>query len=279
MPDLAVIMSVYQNDKLEYLEKSVQSILTQTYSQFDFLIAFDGPVSLEIDKYISSLIDNRIRIYRLENNEGLANALNYLLKIVISDSRYKLIARMDADDISMPERFKKQHNFFSTNPDISCIGTWYQEIDKTGKHLSDRKLPVDHDGIKKLYYLRTPFAHPSVMFRREMIDKAGLYPINTLKLEDYVLWGNALMKGFKLANIPEFLLKFRIDRDFYKRRSGLKYGTSFIQTRFKILISLKAPIHIYFFTLMIGIVKMLPIFLVKSIYRGHRKIFFCIPVY
>jgi glycosyltransferase involved in cell wall biosynthesis len=271
MIDLAVIMSVYQNDRLVYLEKSVKSILTQTYSQFDYYIVFDGPVSSEIDNYISSLDDNRIHLYRLEKNTGLANALNCLLKIIIGDHQYKFIARMDADDISVESRFEYQRNFFLTNPGISCIGSWYQEIDEFENILSDQKLPVTHEKIKKFFMRRSPFAHPSVMFRREVIEKAGFYPTNTLRLEDYVFWSNAIKSGLLFANIPKYLLLFRRDKDFYKRRSGIRFGFNYIKTRFNINKTLKAPIYIYFYSVGIGLFRMMPAFVIRFLYLVFRK--------
>jgi len=243
MTDLVVIMSVYKNDNLKFVRESVQSILDQTFKIFDFYIVFDGPVSTDIDRYISSINDNRIRLFRLEQNGGLASALNFLLEKVMSIPDYKLIARMDADDISLPLRFEKQRAFLSENTEISIVGSWYEEIDESGNHLADRKLPADHDSLKKRYMIslptrlekqraflsenteisivgswyeeidesgnhladrklpadhdslkkrymtRTPFAHPSVMYRRQLIEKAGSYPTDTVLMEDNVLWG------------------------------------------------------------------------------------------
>ncbi|MGD0756525.1 MAG: glycosyltransferase [Bacteroidales bacterium] len=271
MPDLAVIMSVYKNDKLLYVTESVQSILNQTFTKFDYYIVFDGPVKPDIDNYITSLIDKRIRLFRLKKNKGLAKALNFLLEIVMKNPEHRLIARMDADDISLPERFEKQNNFLNANPDISCVGCWSQEIDESGKHLSDRKLPIDHEALRKRYYTRTPFAHPSVMYRREFIEKTGFYPTDTILMEDNALWGNALKAGLRLANIPEYLFKFRKDNMFYKRRSGLKYGWNFIKTRFKINNSLKAPVYSYVFILLIGLIKILPPFFLRYFYSIKKK--------
>jgi len=266
MNDLVVIMSVYKNDRLKYVIESVQSILNQTFSQFDYFIVFDGPVSPDIDRYISSISDSRIRLFRLQQNGGLANALNYLLEKVMKNPDYKLIARMDADDISFPSRFEKQHNFLSENADISVVGCWYQEIDETGKHLYDRKLPVNHDTLKKRYFTRTPFAHPSVMYRKSLIEKTGFYPMDTVLMEDNVLWGKALKHGLKFANIPEYLLKFRIDKDFFKRRSGIRYGWKYIQTKFRINRTLKYPVYFYLFSIMVGTIKMMPSFTLRSFY-------------
>jgi len=271
MTDLVVIMSVYQNDRLDYLKKSVQSILTQTYSDFDFFICCDGPVSAEIEKYFLEIEDVRIKIFRIEKNGGLAKALNYLLENALKNPDYELIARMDADDISLPFRFELQRDFLLKNTSVSCIGSWYQEIDEFENILSYQKLPVTHEEIIKFFMKRSPFAHPSVMFRREMINRAGLYPTNTLRLEDYAFWSNAIKCGLVFANIPEYLLQFRRDKNFYKRRSGVRFGFNYLIIRLKINRVLKAPVYIYFYSLFIGIIRMMPSFIIKFIYLQYRK--------
>lgn len=271
MTDLAVIMSVYKNDKLSFLKESVQSILDQTFAQFHYYIVFDGPVNKDIDIYLTSLNDSRIKLFRLGKNGGLAKALNFLLEIVLKNPEYKLIARMDADDISSYSRFEKQYNFLSGNQDISCTGCWYEEIDESGNHLIYCKLPVEHEALKKRYHLWTPFAHPSVMYRRSLIETAGYYPVDTILMEDNVLWGMALKHGLKFANIPEYLLKFRIDKNFLKRRSGLKYGWNYIVTRFKINRSLKFPLYTYLYSILIGVIKMLPSFTLRYFYLAKGK--------
>jgi glycosyltransferase involved in cell wall biosynthesis len=258
MTDLAVIMSVYLNDRLEFVKESVNSILGQSFTAFHFYIVFDGPLKQDVDTFLSSLTDDRIRIFRLEENGGLARALNYLLGIVLSEQNYKLIARMDADDISGSERFERQCRFMKDNPGIGCLGSWYEEIDTTGNHLHFRKMPVRHEELRRRYFTRTPFAHPTVMYRKSLIEKAGLYPTDTILMEDNVLWGRALKAGIKFANIPEYLFKFRIDENFYDRRSGIKYGWNFIKIRFGILNEMNAPFNSYILSFFVGFVKMMP---------------------
>jgi glycosyltransferase involved in cell wall biosynthesis len=271
MRDIAVVMSVYLCDRLDFVEKSVQSILSQTYRDFDFYIAFDGPVSGDVDEYISSLKDPRIKHYRLEKNNGLAVALNYLLVLVLQRPEIKLIARMDADDISIPERFQKQRDFLISNPEISVVGCWYEEIDEEDKVLSLRRLPTDHESLRKRYYIRTPFAHPSVMYRRSLIEIAGFYPADTILMEDNALWAKALMNDLRFANIPVYLLKFRINKDFYIRRSGIKYGVNYIKTKLTINRQLDSPFYINLLSIGIGISRMLAPFLTKLFYRLLRK--------
>jgi len=270
MPDLVVIMSVYKNDKLKYVAESVQSILNQTLINFDYYIVFDGPVSSDIDYYINSIRDKRIVLFRRTHNEGLASALNYLLVHILKKPEYKFIARMDADDVSLPSRFEKQRNFLFVNKEISIVGCWYEEIGKSGNHLSFKKLPLDHKSLRKRYYIRAPFAHPSVMYTRDLIRLAGFYPTDTILMEDNVLWGKAIILGLRLANIPEYLLKFRIDKDFYKRRSGIKYGWNFIKTKFKINKSFKLPVYSYILLIVVGSIKMMPSFVLRYVYMIVR---------
>jgi glycosyltransferase involved in cell wall biosynthesis len=263
MPDLAVIMSVYKFDRFSFVQESVQSILNQTFTQFDYYIIFDGPVSSEIKEYITSIADERVRIFQMDKNMGLAAALNYLLELILKNDEYKFIARMDADDVSVLNRYEKQYKFLIKNPDISVVGCWYEEIDEAGKHLSYRKLPTEHEELRKRYYTRTPFAHPSIMYRRELIEKAGFYPTDTVLMEDNVLWGRALKSGLRFSNLPEYLLKFRIDEMYYQRRSGIKYGWKYIKTRFKTGMLLSFPLYVFPISFLTGIVKMMPAFMVK----------------
>ena len=273
MADLAVIMSIYKNDKLSVLKESVQSILTQTFSQFHYYLILDGPVSGDIEEYISALKDERIILFRHESNEGLATALNVLLEKVMKNQDYKIIARMDADDISMPDRFEQQRSYLNTNPEVSIVGSWYEEIDENGKYLSHRRLPTEHSALRKRYLTRTPFAHASVMYRRELIEKAGFYPTDTILMEDNILWGRALKTGLKFANIPKYLFKFRIDKNHFKRRSGLRYGWSYIRTRFSINRSLAFPLYSYFLSLSVGLIKMIPSSLKSQVTSASRKLY------
>lgn len=272
MTDLAVIMSIYKNDRIEFVRQSVQSILDQTFSNFHYYLIFDGPVATGVDSYLSSLTDDRIRLFRLENNGGLAVALNFLLELILKNPEYKFIARMDADDISLPERFEKQRSYLIENPEITVLGCWYEEIDESGNHLSYRKLPTKHEALRKRYFTRTPFAHPSVMYGRELIEIAGYYPTDTILMEDNVLWGRALKQGYKFANIPEYLLRLRIDKDFYRRRSGIKYGCNYIKTKFGINVMLGSSNVSYISTFCIGVMKMLPSAIFEYLFRTYRII-------
>jgi glycosyltransferase involved in cell wall biosynthesis len=271
LPDTAVVMAIYQNDKLEYVRKSVQSILSQTYPHFDYFICFDGPVSYEVKRFILSLTDSRLKLFQIEEHGGLAKALNFMLERVLEKPQYELIARMDADDISVSNRFEIQKKFFLENPLISCVGSWYKEIDENENIISYQRLPLKHEELRRYFLRRSPLAHPSVMFRRSLIEKIGMYPTNTLRLEDYVFWSNGFRNGLLFENLPEYLLLFRRDRNFYRRRSGILFGFRYIITRFKINKTLQAPFYIYFYSFAVGIVRMMPSFILNLIYNFVRK--------
>jgi len=266
MTDLAVIMSIYKNDRLEYVRQSVQSILDQTFSKFHYYIIFDGPVNQGIDSFITSINDSRLKRFRMKLNGGIAPALNHLLEIVLKNPEYRLIARMDADDISLPSRFEKQRDFLLTNKEVSIVGCWYEEIDEDGKLISFKRLPIEHNALLRRYYTRAPFAHSSVMFSKRLIKIAGYYPTDTILMEDSALWGKALKNGLRFSNIPEYLFQFRKDKDFYKRRSGVRYGYNYIKTRFNINKSLELPVYTYLLSIIIGVVKMMPTILVRNVY-------------
>jgi glycosyltransferase involved in cell wall biosynthesis len=272
MSDLAVIMSVYRNDRLSFVKESVASILKQTFSDYHFYLVFDGPVLPEVEKYITEITDGRMHLYRIEINGGLAKALNFLLEIILKNPDYEFIARMDADDISLPERFVKQRDFLFMNPDISVMGCWYRKIDEAGRYMSAMELPLNHGDLVKLYYTRAPFVHPSVMFRKNLIERAGFYPVDAPLIEDNLLWGRALIAGLKFANIPEFLFDYRVDKDFFIRRSGITYGFNFIRRRIFINKALGFPVYSYILLLIIGIIKMMPSFILRLVYTLDGKV-------
>ena len=110
---IAVIMSIYRNDRIDFVKLAVESILNQTYKDFDYYIQYDGPVDAEVDAYLSGIKDERVRILRRAENKGLAQSLNDLLNIVMPMG-YEFIARMDADDISEVNRFEKQIEYFES---------------------------------------------------------------------------------------------------------------------------------------------------------------------
>lgn len=201
-PLVSVVMSVFNGEK--FLHESIESILGQTFYDFEFIIINDG--SLDATPYILrkyESIDSRIKVIQQEN-KGLISSLNTGCNL----ARGKYIARMDADDISLPERFQRQLSYLETHSDTGVLGTWVEAIDQNGFAKKEIRLPSSFGAIKFCLMFRNCIFHPTVMFRNDIIAGLGFYRLQALHVEDYDLWVRAI-KVTRLENLPEFLLRYR----------------------------------------------------------------------
>lgn len=269
---LVVIMSLYKNDRLEYVKLAVESILNQTYHNFDFFIQFDGIINNDVEKYLKNLTDERLKFFERTENKGLAYSLNELLERVMNSSKqYQFIARMDADDISKSNRFERQLQFFEEHPDIDCLGTWAIEIKSDGSEYFRKQMPETHDGCKELFKKRDCMIHPTVMFRRSYIEKAGKYSLDTYFAEDTMMWAQGFANGCKFSNVPEYLFFFRLDDNFFKRRRGWKHAKNIFLLRHKVNGMLHYGLVADLWALAYAGAKMMPTFLLDLIYKTARK--------
>lgn len=200
---ISVIMPVYNSEK--YLAEAVQSILNQTYKNFEFICINDGSSdkSLEI---LEGFAKNDSRIVVINQpNSGIVSSLNY----AISLAKYDFVARMDSDDISHPARLEKQLSFLLSNSDISILGTSYNYVDVNGNILDTRKPPRDNQRIKGMMLFGSPLCHPSVMFNKRAIGSDLYYDKYFNHCEDYELWVR-LSNKFKFCNLPDILLDYRV---------------------------------------------------------------------
>lgn len=267
---LAVIMSVYKNDKLLFLKPSIESILNQTFFDYDFFIIGDGILKTKCKEYITSLDDPRIKFKYRCQNKGLAASLNEILKQNILSNNYEFIARMDADDISVLDRFEKQISFLNDNREIDCLGTWAIEIKENGEEFFKKKMPITHTKCLDLFKIRDCLIHPSVMFRYTYFIKSGLYPEDTYFGEDTIMWAQGFKNGAKFANLPEYLIKFRIDNDFFKRRRGIKHAKSILKLRKRVILMLNFGMKSILYAYLYSIVKVLPEKILNIIYKYSR---------
>lgn len=200
-PEITVLMSVYNGER--FLREAIESILNQSYSNFEFLIINDASTDSSRD-IILSYKDKRIRLMDNEQNIGLTRSLNSGLTL----ARGKYIARMDADDISMPERFEKQIRLLNNNHDIGLTGTYYQVITDNKRVIEIIMPPTDNYEIKTKLSDGSQFCHGSVMFLKECIEKVGPYKEIFKSAQDYDLWLRISQK-YNVANIPEPLYQWR----------------------------------------------------------------------
>lgn len=268
---IAVIMSVYKKDVVEYVQMSVESILGQTYQDFDLYIQYDGPIRTEVDEYFNGLVDERVKIQRRDVNKGLAQSLNDLLAIVMPLG-YQYIARMDADDISEPNRFEKQMAYFEGHPDIECLGTWAVEIKSSGEEYFKKQMPETHEGCLEQFRKRDCMIHPTVIFRRSYIEKAGMYDLDTFFGEDTMMWAQGFAAGCKMGNVPEFLFRFRIDDNFFDRRRGWRYAKGIWQLRHRVNKMLGFGVIEDAWAMAYAIVKMMPKSVLSIIYQKGRTV-------
>ncbi|MCY9804041.1 glycosyltransferase [Vibrio scophthalmi] len=203
VPKVSVVLSVYNGGA--YISKAIESILCQSYKNFEFIIIDDGSSdeSLNIIEYYEKN-DERIKIVS-RANKGLVYSLNEGMLL----AKGKYIARMDADDISIPTRFEEQVKVLEAGADI--CGCHYEEIDKEGAVISKKRVPLNNEDIAICLSRTVPFAHGSVMFRKDKFFLSGLSYGNTpySKAEDYALWCDMYEQSFVFENIDLFLFKYR----------------------------------------------------------------------
>lgn len=223
--EYSVLMSVYYKEKPAQLEQAIESIRMQTLPTSDFVLVCDGPLNVDLDTVIArekQKMGKILNVVRLPQNVGLGRALNEGIK----KCKYELVARMDSDDISYPDRCEKQLMVFSSHPEVSVCSGIVEEF-SSNIHVVDsrRVLPETQTEIMEFAKFRNPFNHPCVMYKKSAVEAVGSYQDFYL-LEDYYLWLRMLMAGYQGYNLQEPLLHMRAGPDMYKRRAGWKYAKS-----------------------------------------------------
>lgn len=225
---VSVLLSLYSREKPQYLREALSSIMEQTAMPAEVVMVLDGPVGDGLRGVLDEFSRRGgdapdFRIVRLEKNVGLGRALSEGLRHCGNG----LVARMDTDDVMMPNRIEEQYRYMASHPDIAVCGAWIDEFveqaDGSRHVVSTRRLPVEHDDIVSFGKGRNPMNHPVVMFRKSRVEAAGGYEHFPL-FEDYYLWVKMLCRGEKFHNLPQSLLWFRQSDDVYKRRGGWRYA-------------------------------------------------------
>lgn len=214
----SVLMSVYFQTKAEYLQQALDSIWTyQTLKPEQIVIVVDGKISHEVADTIRKwemTLGGIITLVALDKNSGLAVAMNTGLRFC----RHELVARMDSDDVSVSDRFEKQVNYFEIHPEVTILGG---QVEEKNEALTEvwgyRHVPTEMRESVQFIKYRSPLNHPSVMFRRGEILKVGGYPLNIYP-EDYLLWVKLLLNNNVLANLPDVLLRMRVEHAVNARR-------------------------------------------------------------
>lgn len=218
----AVLMAVYRRDDPSLFARALASVFDNTLQPSEVWVVVDGPITSELDEvllHFQAAHPDLLRIVRLEENRGLAHALNAGL------DRIKLpwIVRADADDFNLPHRFVALAKLLRTRPELDLMSSAILEVAPTGEKIAIRAVPETESEIYRFARSRNPFNHMAVAYRREKVLEVGGYPAIHLK-EDYALWCLMLAKKARVGNLKEILVHATAGLDMYRRRGGWKYA-------------------------------------------------------
>lgn len=267
----SVLMTVYIKDNPDFFKKSILSMVNQSVPTNDLVIVKDGPITEELQNVIDE-IDKKfpgiINQVSLKNNVGLGLALNEGLKACKND----IVARMDADDISLKIRCEQQLKEFIKDTSLDIIGCPVDEFIGSEENLiCTRPVPESHEEIYKYAKQRDPFNHPTVMFRKSKVLAVGGYK-DLRKNQDTDLWIRMLMDGCKAKNLNQSLLLFRFEEDTYKRRKNWLNTKLLIGIRYK---AYKIGFNSFFDFLKVSIIQLLiyimPVSFQKWIYQKFLR--------
>ena len=226
----SVLMSVYYKERPEWLDYSIESMMNQTVVTNEFVLVEDGPLTDELYEVIykyQKKYPKIFKIIKIKKNGGLGPALERGIK----ECTNEFIARMDSDDYSLPNRIEEQFKIYEKYPELGLVGTNVEEFEGSIENVNCHViLPEFQDDIYKFSKKRCPFRHPSLLYKKSAVLKAGNYREFYL-CEDYDLYVRMLSSGCKCYNIQTPLVYMRIGSDFYKRRGGWKYMKTIL--RFK----------------------------------------------
>lgn len=224
--EFSVCTSVYRNDKPEFVRVALNSMLVnQSVKPSEIVLVQDGPVPNSLSSLLYEYENEYpevMHIIRLEKNGGLGNAL----KLGVENAKYDICARMDSDDICLPDRFEKQLAYLEAHPECDIVGGQMTEfIDTPENIVGRREVPLTNEEIYEFMKSRCALNHVTVMFRKDAVMKAGNYQ-DWFWNEDYYLWVRMMMAGCKFANILDVAVNVRSGADQYARRGGKKYFDS-----------------------------------------------------
>lgn len=272
-PAFSVLMSVYKDEKPAFLDEALNSIENQTVIPDEIVVVEDGKLTAELEKVLldhQQRFSSIFKIIRKEKNEGLGLALRTGMKSVSTD----WVARMDTDDIAVPNRFELQLKEIVNDSSLVVVGGQIDEFSNAITNVvGKRNVPITKKEIIEFIKWRNPFNHPTVMFKKNAIMEVGGYR-NEAKLEDYSLWTRTVIKGYNVKNIPEVIVHMRVGNGMYGRRGELKNLKEIVKLKKQLqehgLISKKEEI---IGTSLLVVNTLLPMYVRKWIYQSllHRN--------
>lgn len=264
--DFTVLIACYHGDKIDRFNDAIDSIIKNTLKPKEIILVQDGPVNKEMSLYIERLAsDGVVTLIKIDNNQGLTNALNLGLKSVTT----KYVLRVDSDDINSETRFFEQMHELSLGYDV--VGSAINEYDDNNNFLSKKIMPQSHEEIARYLKHRNPINHMTVGFDVSKVRMVGGYPSLSLR-EDYGLWIKLISSNCNFKNSSESWVSVIRNEEMYKRRGGVKHIISELKLQ-RLLV--KNKVNNIFESLLIGIVRIslicLPAFLMKTFYEKYLR--------
>lgn len=221
-------MSVYAKEKPEYLREAMDSVLHQTLMPDEIVLVKDGILTPELEQVVCEYQEkySGLHTFQFETNVQLGRALAKGVELCQND----LVARMDTDDIAVPNRFQMQYEYMMAHPEIVALGGWMEEFNDEGTYSKVKQMPETDEALRSYARYRNPLNHMTVMFRRQDVLEVGNYR-HFPYLEDYDLWSRLLMRPGKLHNLPMVLVKMRNNNSVYERRGGFSYFKQYMSLR------------------------------------------------
>lgn len=230
----SVLMSVYKGENTEYFRASMESLCNQTHPASQIVLVCDGPLGDELDMIVSEYKDKLgdiLDVVQLPENKGTA----YCANIGLKSCKNEYIMKMDSDDVCKSNRAEKQMSYLTDKPYIDILGSYIEEFKSADNTvIGVRQTPTTHEEIVKFAKRRAPFNNQTLVYKKEYAEKIGGYSNDLVRCEDYDFMVRMLMAGAKSANIPEVLVRYRVDKNNLKRRRNWKNTKSFFAVRKKI---------------------------------------------
>lgn len=268
---LTVLMSVYEGDSAFFLSQALQSVWdSQVVKPDQIVLVQDGPLTSELYGVVAlwkERLGSLLTLVVLEQNKGLGVALNEGLKFC----KYDLVARMDADDISLPQRFKIQLSFMRENSDVAASSADIEEFDEallTSKGF--RRLPTGQADIIRFAKRRSPLNHIPSIYRKSVVENVGGYP-PLRKAQDYALWTTLLVKGYKLSNQSVVLAHIRAGEGLVERRGWSYFKYEWDLLKYQRRIGFLSRKDFFYNAFLKGGVRLSPRFIKRFVYRVARS--------
>lgn len=267
----SVLISVYKNERASNLDMALNSIENQTVQPDEIILIEDGPLTPSLETVIKKhqqKSKDKLKCYKFDHNMGLGYALNF----GVNKCSNNIIARMDSDDISVPNRFELQLKKFESEPNLALLGGQVYEFEnKIDNVVSKRWVPLNEMEIRAFLKYRNPFNHPTVMFKKNAVLNVNNYS-NFKGFEDYDLWSKFIEHKYKVANLSELLVLMRTDEGLYSRRGGIRYLYRYFKLR-KLLqrrkiINTREKVN---GDLLMSVNVLIPAFIRKEIYKRFLR--------